>query len=534
MNASSVLVSFVLIASYIELLAGFIRTVDGRENNLRQWDNNRDINPDGGIEIEDAEKKSRSLIVGGNPAREWPLSIVFLSDREDDLSCGGTLISPTVVLLAGHCRISLISDAVFLRSDHPHDPNRNEDGMGLYSDEEIRIPVRAEILHPDYDHSHLINDVMLVVLEYSPNNIYSKGLYVPYMKLHRSDDAPLEEIAVSLEEVERLRNGRQMQSYTPEVNSMKIVAFGWGHTSGGVNATSSETLQEVTVNYVVNDECKKAASANMSYSDRITDDMMCTWGSDKDTCHGDSGGPLLLENPNYDDVENGAHKYLQIGIVSWGEDCADSIFPGVASRVSVAWDWIRDRVCSIDGATGTPSYFGCTDEHTYSPAPSMSPTTTEDKMEAESRFASTDFSTRKVAVEIFLDVYSEETSWKLVDSDSNEIQKVEFDTYEFENKIKEVFELEIGAEYTFTIYDRYGDGIEKSGSYRIYTVDGDSGGILLVEGSGNFHSKMEHVFKVPTQIQIQERAATTEDETVEPRKEERNRERIGQLRNGLP
>ena len=56
---------------------------------------------------------------------------------------------------------------------------------------------------------------------------------------------------------------------------------------------------------------------------------------DHHQCHGDSGGPLVLENPKYagtnldikQDIDD-REKFIQVGIVSWGEDCADEIFPG--------------------------------------------------------------------------------------------------------------------------------------------------------------------------------------------------------------
>ncbi len=68
-----------------------------------------------------------------------------------------------------------------------------------------------------------------------------------------------------------------------------------------------------------------------------------------DTCYGDSGGPLII--PGEDSTED-----IQIGVVSWGIDCSGG-YPGVFSRVSTAYDWIREQVCkeSID----PPASFSC-------------------------------------------------------------------------------------------------------------------------------------------------------------------------------
>jgi hypothetical protein len=55
-----------------------------------------------------------------------------------------------------------------------------------------------------------------------------------------------------------------------------------------------------------------------------------------------------------------------------GEDCADPIFPGVASRVSYGYDWIQRWVCALDGEDA-PEWFQCTPNATYSPSPTAAP-----------------------------------------------------------------------------------------------------------------------------------------------------------------
>ena len=48
---------------------------------------------------------------------------------------------------------------------------------------------------------------------------------------------------------------------------------------------------------------------------------------------GDSGGPMVSENPN-------TEKWFQTGIVSWGYGCARADYPGVYARVSAFEDWL--------------------------------------------------------------------------------------------------------------------------------------------------------------------------------------------------
>ena len=63
------------------------------------------------------------------------------------------------------------------------------------------------------------------------------------------------------------------------------------------------------------------------YSARITDDMLCAGSPGKDSCGGDSGGPLTVK-------KSGQHTLA--GVVSWGYGCA-SVSWYIKSRNNKKW-----------------------------------------------------------------------------------------------------------------------------------------------------------------------------------------------------
>lgn len=95
--------------------------------------------------------------------------------------------------------------------------------------------------------------------------------------------------------------------------------------------SSSNTLLAAKVNIVSQEACARAYLRIAS----ITKGMLCANASNpaRDACQGDSGGPLVA-------------KQQLVGIVSWGEGCADSTYPGVYTRVSEYHDWIWQQVAA--------------------------------------------------------------------------------------------------------------------------------------------------------------------------------------------
>lgn len=93
--------------------------------------------------------------------------------------------------------------------------------------------------------------------------------------------------------------------------------------------SSSSVLLAAKVKIVNQDTCLRAYLRMAT----ITPEMLCAGATNpaRDACQGDSGGPLVANN------------HL-VGIVSWGEGCANDNYPGVYTRVSKYSDWIGKKM----------------------------------------------------------------------------------------------------------------------------------------------------------------------------------------------
>jgi hypothetical protein len=237
-------------------------------------------------------------IIGGSQTQNGRYS--YAVSLQDSLGhfCGGSLIAKDVVLTAAHCQGGSYNVVV---GRHDLTTNSGES-----------IPVKKEIPHPKYNDRTTDSDWNIVILSRPTTE------NVDLVQINASGNSPS--------------------------TGQDVTVMGWGDTIAADDAQKlSDVLMAVDVNVISNSDCDDSSGTingwSDSYKGQITSNMLCAADKFQDSCQGDSGGPLIIPG-------NGASSDVQVGVVSWGIGCASANFPGVYARVSEAYDWIKQTVCS--------------------------------------------------------------------------------------------------------------------------------------------------------------------------------------------
>ncbi|XP_060861183.1 proclotting enzyme-like [Metopolophium dirhodum] len=256
------------------------------------------VDNDGGYDFQCGLKngpQDQERIVGGQNADpgEWPWIVaIFNSGRH---FCGGSLIDDTHVLTAAHCVAHMTSWDVARLTANLGDYNIKSKADVKHLERKIKRVVR----HKGFDQRTLYNDIALLTLDKPVK--FDKQVHPICLPTSRSMYA-----------------------------GQTATVIGWGSLKE--SGPQPAVLQKVTVPVWTNQECKyKYGNAAPG---GIVDHFLCAGKAARDSCSGDSGGPLMLNDG----------KWTQVGIVSWGIGCGKGQYPGVYTRVTSFMNWITKNL----------------------------------------------------------------------------------------------------------------------------------------------------------------------------------------------
>jgi len=246
----------------------------------------------------------RDLIIYGteNQENDYPyLAYLVIQLDENTTFCGGTLIDPNWILTTASCVDTALNITAWLGVHNISSVNVSDPGVEyhfIYPDDIY--------IYPGYDSKWIDGDFALLYLSNGSNKtipVLNPDIFVPAEK---------DTVWVS----------------------------GWGDLLSDDNYASYPSVpMEVSLEVVGRDACELAYADSFT----ITNDMLCAtgWGEGS-ACNGDSGGPVVMKDPNGDHSKD-----VLVGVVSWAKPgCNYPNWPTVFARVSSALSWFLSMMPS--------------------------------------------------------------------------------------------------------------------------------------------------------------------------------------------
>jgi secreted trypsin-like serine protease len=264
---------------------------------------------------------AKASIVGGTSASiaSFPFQVALYDPQAGSPAagffCGGVIVDATHVVTAAHCIVggpgrqagSPSEVAVLAGSSSLSAPDPGS----------VRDPVQSSTFDSHYDPVSSEDDVALLTLA---RPVWSSSTAPALNGTDTIAPLPLDPSKAAAD-----ANPNLAPAHT-------VVASGWGDVNPAPNHSASypSALRSVRMPLVSDSLCEEQYAA---IEQPITSSMICAGGSKShlDTCYGDSGGPLLA------DQDTPAHPpgdYVLVGLVDFGNGCAQAGYAGVYTRIS--------------------------------------------------------------------------------------------------------------------------------------------------------------------------------------------------------
>lgn len=252
-------------------------------------------------------------IINGRAAtlHQWEWMAALIDNNQPHVIpveiCGASLIAADWLLTAAHC---MEGESIYTLSAWIGD-------VDLSSMNAERIALKRIIVHPQFKNDNNNppeNDIALVQLARPA----TQGIL-------------------------RMSNAYNPASFAESA----AVVMGWGTTST-YRENYPLVLQQTTVPITSNALCNNI----YAYNGTIADSMVCAGfpQGGTDACTGDSGGPLVVQTS----TDTGT-VWQQVGIVSYGQGCAQPNRYGVYTRVSAFENFIQSYICNADNTPAAPA-----------------------------------------------------------------------------------------------------------------------------------------------------------------------------------
>jgi len=219
--------------------------------------------------------------------------------------CGATLIASKWVMTAAHCIVDSDTEAHKTPSDIVALIGTND--LVNTSSGSIRASVKRIIVHPYYNNETTDTDIALLELVYDTSFVTMDV---------SGNDVP---------------------------DGIPATVVGWGTLDSDTDDFPKD-LYEVEVPIVNRAICERSLDKYSFGSVNLSQNMICAGSTGKDSCSGDSGGPLMAR-------ENG--EYVVVGISSWGLECAKPDTYGIYTRVSKFKNWIDSQITNTENNAGS-------------------------------------------------------------------------------------------------------------------------------------------------------------------------------------